>query len=1318
MKRTILALVLCSSLLAVLSMWLFGPAAAKEDPIVTLLNLPAPPPPNPLVRTPEGSRPAEFYDKNSPPADDAPIEDLIDYWTRMSSAYQELGYNPKPSGRVLDRLLREIEKDPDKIGNYINLLDDDGHSAKLASDIYRRLSAQGTEDQRELKKTLKRWLTFHTNEFSTDLERAASRVGDVGEYVSNQDDLLALTRVDWEKAEPIVERLYADPSQKVSQVLATWALYRHAMESGGVGDVDKYRDELKAVVENKSATGGMRDLALDALVKEKEWSGRDEWYYSLLGDETLQDLRVDGRSYTGLTTIFYYTPDDKLVDKMLEFTGSDNIWVRTSAVKNLVLRLGRIADTPKTRSLRLEIVKGLLPWLTNRKWVNADSSGRLEVARALQTVKLPESVPSLISAIDERETFTSYLGPAANAAASAANAANAVSNSASNTSKGLPAENAVITTSQDKEYFPLRSIAIQALGNQGDSRAAPAIRRVLPQLEEYERYFAVKAIYDCNGFATDEQVDAIEYLIKNAGDIGADAASNTNMVTGSLTEERAKRTVRTAISGKLTSEYDLERDQNESEDDLDNYQVPIQENPANTAGAPTDAYAGDERYETKPKDFDADELRFLLGSQLISIENVSEDLVKTMVGRIGSYEKREPVLAENLRKVMLGWNGEAINSLLLHDLSVGRLDAEEIVKLLSIRKGLRESHMPEVTALRTANPAAAGISACLLEDKRDLDEVMNGGSNEAKTALLACSRLIRAPLSLRAAAEALKSSNRLLAVAAERYIESEDSPEAHSILLSRYPNQAKILGATTVFSDSEMTTAPGKFVVDLFATVNSYFSASEYAYATFLYDSDLRTAEKRLQKEVMSEPELLGIYAYDKNFVRIFRDKAVYSFEEDQARYRERQLDDQEFEDLKAYIAHFDVERLPPFLACTGSCEAKELLTLGKAGGRRVFLKADDPAPAFFAGLDQIFEAMRARPGKIRYWAGDTIPGLEVLFENSDLEARSVWKNGSDLRVLINTPSRENAVERELGDLSDSIEESSDEATREEGYKKLAKAREVRRFESFGWFGIVDGKLSQAVSQPPQAGYIPEVDGVKPEQIFGQWKARTGGIEIRANDTGLYKIVNRRAVRIRTGNYDSPVISADGKWTVVTKYDDEVGVGLVRVNLLTNREFRIAVDDLGLSKSLCYVASINRFLATVGYEDDDAEGDYVEGYSAAANDTGLGYYWIEPATGKVSSAAGEVRPLAQQTFRPLQSSSSPTDYWAAIPRGKAGTIVGIYNTKNFGFKPVLKIPKIIFDSTEMWVDQSEGRVYFTYQGQLLSAPLAETTPKANGKQGN
>jgi hypothetical protein len=97
---------------------------------------------------------------------------------------------------------------------------------------------------------------------------------------------------------------------------------------------------------------------------------------------------------------------------------------------------------------------------------------------------------------------------------------------------------------------------------------------------------------------------------------------------------------------------------------------------------------------------------------------------------------------------------------------------------------------------------------------------------------------------------------------------------------------------------------------------------------------------------------------------------------------------------------------------------------------------------------------------------------------------------------------------------------------------------------------------------------------------------------------------------------------------------------------------------------------------------------------------------LDPETGAIQPTTGEFRPLAQQTFRQLQTTGKPNEFWAAIANTeKNETQVGIYDTNHFGFKPLLRIPKIIFNSMSMWVDEPGKKVYFVYRGHLLSLPL-------------
>ena len=1303
MKSFVSALALCSSLLVVLGLWLFPAAQAKEDPIITLLNLPAPPPPNPWVRTPLGSRPPSFYDKESPPSDDAPIEDLMDYWSRISGGYQELGYNPKPSDRALGRMLRELEREPKRVVEFLNVLRDDKRGTDLARDVYRQM-AGGSDEEREMRRQLKNWLTLNSDEFSEDLEKKASQTTDVGEYVSNQDEFLALAKVDWDRAAPLTNRLYNDGTQKVSKTLATWALYRNALRTGG-SDVDRFRDELKAVVEDKKAGSGARDLALDALIKEPEWSGRDGWYYSLLEDETLHNLVVDGRTYTGLTTMMYYTNDEGHVAKMLELTNSDNVAVRSAAVKNLLLRLGRMGDYERNKELRIEIVKSLLPWFRDPDWVKEDPSGKQTIVRVLASVKLPEAVPALIEALGEKQTTnTRFYGNTVNTSNIAVDrpynamdaAANAMANAA-NTARS--AANAAVDAAMQMEYFPYRSQAIMALDFQGDARAVPALRRVLTQVQEYERAGVVKALLACNGFTTEEQVAAIEFLARNAGEAAIDDSVEASPNDYATAKGRAKMALRTAVASQRAQVAPIDDTENNADDEFETYGQADEE--------PEAAVSTPAGYQEPPqRPMTGEDFNYILGTHLLSNENPSDELVRAVVARVDAYEKRDPLMSETLRRVLMSWNGRAVNALLLRDLKAGRVEADAIVKLLSVRKQMREGQMSDIADARNGAPAAQGIASCLLEDAASMDAVLDSGTDAAKAALLACSRLIRAQLSVSKVAANLKSQNKLLALAAERYLESEDSPEARAIILGLYPNQAKILGATTTFEVSGAAGAPGKFLTAVFASVSPYFAAEDYAYSTFYYDTSFVETEKRLQKEVLTNLDLAGIYAYNNNFVHIYNDRAVFSWSDDPARYRERVLEQNEWENLKGYLAHYDADRLPPFLACTGECDSFELLMLGRNGGRRVFGKTSEPAPEFFAGLDKIFGEMRERPATLKYYAGSEVPGLEVHFADDRLAAKSVWKSGNDVRILVTDEDRARSIESEIANLQEEEEGSLELGADNSGhYRKFFKMREDRKYDSFGWFRLSGDALGESVPQPIEAEYIPLKDVFAPASDWGQWKAKTPTLEVRADDNGLYKIAGGRVVRIRSGNYSDPVVTGNGRWAVVTKYSDDTGMKLVRVNLMTNREFPVRTDDYSIARTIAYIASINRVLVA-GYSEEDHHGEYEdENHNASAYDNGRGYHFLDPDTGAVTNSVGEVRPIAQQTFRALQPASAPWEFWAAIPRGTAGTLVGIYSTRTFTFRPMLKLPKIIFDSTEMWVDAAQQRVWFTYQGHVLSAPL-------------
>ncbi|MFM9903206.1 MAG: HEAT repeat domain-containing protein [Pyrinomonadaceae bacterium] len=1252
LKRTIRAAAFCASLLLAGSYFLFQTSAAREDPIELLLRLPAPPPPNPFVGGQPGTRDEKFYDKNSPPNDNASIIELLDYWQRQNNVYAELRFNAQPSDKTLDRLMKEIGKKPSLLTGYLNLLKNDAKAADFVKELYDRESAGGAFNKDE-RKIIKEWLTYNSPYFSSDLARKAANVTDSGEYLTSQGELLSLARVDFEKAKPIIDRLTGDSSLKASRVLAKWALYRHALDTNSTGDIETYRDDLKAFVEDKTAMPGMRDLALDALSTEKEWAGRDEWYYSLLADETLAELKVNGGTNTGLTTLILVSPDEKYIDKMIELAASSNPTIRSAAVRNLVTRLEN--GNPK-------VLTALLPWLEDPKWALDINDSRATLVRKLSEIEMPESVLGLIKIVDERNALASpnYGANMANAVSSARSAMANVANQMANAMAAASNRSSSNTYSGSIEYsYPFRSQAVVALAKQKDTRAVPVLRRILPEAMDYERDGVVGAILACGGFSLAEQLDALDTAAKGIREeiINAGIPASTNANTVGPYEYAARYA---------------------------NEGVPVQKHPLTAA-----------------------EIRAMLAQQLLQAPEITDVLARAAVDRIEVLDTKNPPLAAAYRRMILKWQNSVINILLLRDVKRGIADADTMIRLLGQRKTLREKQSTDIFDIRTGKPSAFAISACLLEDTADYDAILETGNAEMKTALFACARLLRLPLPVTKVAENLKVAGGLLPVAAERYLEAEDSPEARAIVLERHPNEAKILGSRSAFAVDGAAETYNEYLYAVYQSIgdNSLYNGWSGAGN----DPEIIATEKDLQNEVKKTDDLIGLYAYDGNYIRIYKDRVMFSWDEDTSRYRERALKKEEFDEIKEYLASNRVDELPPFLTCGGAyCTAKELVMLSRNGGRRVYVTGDTNGYGgsfdFFTGLVKQFETLKQTPAKLKYQMSREIPGLEIVLAADDLSVAAVWKDGSDLRVAASQKAVREKVISEIEDIDD---ENLGPENYEETAVKKQTLREKRRYEGYAWYKISNGSVDGIAAQPPQIDFFAINDGLGVPAGQQQWKARTATVEIRTSDDGLFKVVQGKLINLRKGRYDSAVVTPNGRWVIAKKFTEEAGFHVVRVDLLTNKEYPVVVEGYGggLMPSV-YIPTLNKVLVV---RDDS----YIYEYGYAGDDDispvdtePESMFLIDAATGAVQPIAGEFRPLAQQTYRPLQKTSKPNEFWAAMAdEEKNSTSVGIYDTKTFGFKTVLRVPRIKFNSMNLWVDETEKKIYFVYRGHLLSLPL-------------
>ena len=380
--------------------------------------------------------------------------------------------------------------------------------------------------------------------------------------------------------------------------------------------------------------------------------------------------------------------------------------------------------------------------------------------------------------------------------------------------------------------------------------------------------------------------------------------------------------------------------------------------------------------------------------------------------------------------------------------------------------------------------------------------------------------------------------------------------------------------------------------------------------------------------------------------------------------------------------------------------------------------------PEFFAGLEKILSDFRAEPSAIKYALGKEVPGLELLFASDELDAQTVWKQGGDLRIVVSNKAVREKVEEEIGELEeaerddqgDSDEEPVADATKPEPTPDMLspadRMRIKREYEGFAWHHVENGGLGDAVAEPAGIEYIPLRDQLDIQPDDETWKARAAGIEIRTDSTGLYKVAGGRSIRLKTGDYRSAVITPNGRWVAVAHADEDEGETLVRYNLVTNREYKVTFDGDGSLRARCYIPAVGKFLVAAGY--------YYEGYDDVADNSDQGsenspmrrFYLLDPETGGLTPVNGDARPLSTQTFRPLQPTIKPNEFWAARPSsGKEDTVVGTFDSRSFTFTPVLKLPKISFTSMNMWVDETENKVYFVYNGHLLRIPLKSTQQK-------
>ena len=422
----------------------------KKDIIQKLLEFPAPPP--------ESGESAVFTE-DSPPPEDAPLDVLGRYWAEAERYSTSKSYGNKGDSdnelitmKTRERLVDACIANPEIAPSILDLLPQTPEVMDILKDLYNK-----NADNMDVswKKELKNYLKKRSKYFRKELIADASSVKDDDSMgmVSKGDELKALAVLDWDAAEPILNKFSKEAMTRRSALSKT-LLYNHYISQNEKQKRDKLHFELKGIVENKNEFGYSRDIAAEALFSS-EWVEREKWFISLFKDSSFLKLR-DGNAWHSVLHFQVRKEPDHLIPIVSKLVGDTDQVVHDNAVDCLIQF--------QLEDARRDALIPLLPWLMDPNWSNLTSTReRLRLIQSVAPLDIKESIPGLIAVLN-----------------------------------------------QDVDEAE-RAYAADALTHFRDKRAISELRRGMPTIKRshYRRMF-ISALVASGGLSDDEAANAVE----------------------------------------------------------------------------------------------------------------------------------------------------------------------------------------------------------------------------------------------------------------------------------------------------------------------------------------------------------------------------------------------------------------------------------------------------------------------------------------------------------------------------------------------------------------------------------------------------------------------------------------------------------------------------------------------------------------------------------------------------------------------------------------------------------------------------------------
>ena len=939
---------------------------AQEDVTKILLQVPAPVGTNIVFEAPDV---AANYD--NPPADDAPLEELIEYWSVWGRVNTEAGFAPFPSQKIRERVYEYVRENPGEIDKFLGIL--------FSSPVGRKQFLEMLNDENiaipeRIRSSFSKNPDLVFIEDTNELKNLSLAVYDSNGGIVGYEPLFRLAVMDPDGYREIAKTLIKDTENPMTRLLTIGELYVLDRKALDETSASKWRAELVSALDSPAASPLTRIIALNSLARGGNYPGLKDWYIKQLKDRTKDAPNLVNNMAT-LKYLPNFLPPGEIDKDFIALVDSQDPIVREVARTGLIRSLNE--DNP-------EVVRACLASLTDDNWVSDKKMQeriRLNVLFALLKTKVPKSVPILINGIKEKTKQIEELSKIENPL---------------KTKTDSDSPRGGITTvrrvrpprTPDREMSAIevyrkRSFWITALGYQIDKRAIPVLRELIPKALKPDRRDLVKFLYKAGGFDSEQILGALDKVV---------------------VDSQADYTERREEWKEAVEEFDPVGIYKTTKEE----RITILESPLPPTRAGVVLSSDARRTKLLIPPVEEGEVEGYLAEALVQDRNPGKEFVTGLIKRVRDAQSEEKRIG--YLSFLNSLNAPEAITALIELVAKGQGDPESFVRLMINRKVVIGSD-GFTTLINSPSPAVKGLSVCLGNDP-EMDKNVLQRSDKATAAFLACARLIRKTIDLNSVSALVSSKDAISRFAAIKYLESVDTDESRKVLWAAFPELQLILGPREVFGE------PGMDGIEVggMKELHEQVGAPEFVSARFPFGySGDDSEEYRLKRLFLNESDLEKVIFYDDVFLRIEGKRVVVQVNDRRSRFFTRELSEVESAEVidlfqKLYLSE-NLNLLEK--TCDFRCDRTQVLVADRMGGRRFYSRQTNEGKPFF-GLKGLVSKLRSPKGKVGYEAQRQIPGLKVILDGSDRQVYSLDENGGQLYVLLYDKARADALEKKF----------------------------------------------------------------------------------------------------------------------------------------------------------------------------------------------------------------------------------------------------------------------------------------------------------------